>query len=124
MSTVQTSFLFSDGQATPILQKITTNSATTVTAADASTGQVNIVNFSVNENAGSTPALTVDLYDGTTTYVLMDTSKVVWNAKAVTARQSVEFGSLTIQKGFKLRITSDDAAGKFDVIGTKVGRAR
>jgi hypothetical protein len=124
MSNSNTFLLFNDGQATPFLQKITTNTVTTVTGADASTGQVNIVAFSVNENAGSTPALTVDLYNGTLTYELMDTSKVVWHAKTVTARQSIEFGSLVIPLGFKLRITSDDVAGKFDIIGTKVGRAR
>jgi len=124
VSNVNTYLLFNDGQATPFLQKITGNTATTITQADASTGQVNLVEFSVIENNGGTPNLSVYITDGTNIYYLPDTSKVIWNAKAVTARQSVEFSTRILPLGYKLTILSSDASGHFDVIGTKVGKAR
>lgn len=118
-------FLFNDGPATPFISQVTTNAATTIIDGQA-TGQANIVAFSVQENNGSTPNLTVDFYDvaNTKAYPLADSSKTVWTTKAVTARQSVEFGSFVLPAGWKLRITSSDAAGKFDVIGTRVGKTR
>lgn len=76
----------------------------------------------VNENAGGTPALTVDLYDGTTAYYI-GTSSFTWNAKAMTAAQSLTFSEgIVVPIGWKLRVKSGDAAGKFDVIGVKTRR--
>lgn len=120
-----TFFLFNDGSATPFISQVTANTATTIIDGQ-TTGQANIVGFVVQENAGSTPNLTVDFYDvaNTKSYPLADTSHVVWVTKAVTARQSVEFGSQVLPAGWKLRITSSDAAGKFDVIGVRVGKTR
>ncbi len=77
----------------------------------------------VNENAGSTPNLTVELYDGTSSYYL-GSGGSSWVAKAVTAKQSVEFTNVVVPSGWKLRVTSSDAAGKFDVVGTKTRRVR
>lgn len=122
MSVVETYFLFTGNAATGITKKVTTNSVTTVI--DATKGQVNLVELLVVENAGSTPNLTVDLWDGTNSYLLPDTSKVVWSVKAVTANQVIEFGSRVIEKGYVLRVTSSDAAGKFNIIGTKVSSGR
>lgn len=124
MSQNTTVFIFNDGAATPFVSRVTTNTATTIL--DATTGQQNMVSMYVTENAGSTPNLTVELFDtvNSISYLLPDTSKIVWNASAVTARQTAEFGSFVIPLGFKLRVTSSDAAGKFNVIGIKVGRGR
>lgn len=122
MSVVETYFLFTGNAATGITKKVTTNSVTTVI--DATKGQVNLVELLVIENAGSTPNLTVDLWDGTSSYLLPDTSKVVWSVKAVSANQVIEFGSRVIEKGYVLRVISSDAAGKFNIIGTKVSSGR
>lgn len=76
----------------------------------------------VNENAGGTPALTLDLYDGTTAYYLGSAS-FTWNAKAMTAAQSLTFSEgIVVPKGWLLRVKSSDAAGKFDVVGAKTRR--
>lgn len=122
MSNVQTYFTFNGNAATGILSKITNSSVTTVI--DATKGQVNLVELYVIENAGSTPNLTVDIYDGTNAYPLPDSSKAVWSVKAVSANQAVEFSSRVIPKGSILRVTSSDALGKFNIIGTKVSSGR
>ena len=93
--------------------KVTANTATTII--DCTTGKaVSVGLLQVNENAGSTPNLTVALTDGTTVYYL-GAGGSTWVAKAVTAKQSIEFSPFIIPAGFKLQVTSNDAAGKFDV---------
>lgn len=96
------------------LVKITGNTATTII--DCTTSKAVAVGLlQVNENNGSTPNLTVALTDGTTTYCL-GAGGSTWVAKAVTAKQSVEFSPFVIPTGFALKVTSSDAAGKFDVL--------
>lgn len=77
--------------------------------------------LSVGENAGSTPNLTVEVYDGTTSFYQV-TGGFTWVAKAVTAKQGITFYDLYVPVNSKLRITSSDAAGKFDVTGLKARR--
>jgi hypothetical protein len=87
--------------------KITGNTATAVFTA---TKRTVITSLVITENAGSTPNLTVDRYDtaNTTAYFLR-------NALAVTAKQTVTFNEpMVLKSGWSLRITSSDAAGKFD----------
>lgn len=116
-------FHLTEGSAQAILSKITGNSVTTVI--DGSTGTIYIAWFRVSENAGSTPNLTVEIYDGTTSYYLGDAGGSTWVTKAVTAKQSLAFtDGYVIPYGSKLRITSSDAAGKFDVTGIKLGKGR
>lgn len=78
--------------------------------------------FQVNENAGGTPSLTVEVYDGTTSYYL-GSGGVTYKAKALTAGQSVDFDKgYLVPLGYKLRVTSSDAAGKLEVSGLKTRR--
>lgn len=97
---------------------VTGSSATDIVDAT-STGinaTVMVHRMEINEHAGSTPNLTVDLYDGSNTRYLGDDAGSTWNAKAVTAKQSVRFnGEIIVPLGSKLRVTSSDAAGKFHV---------
>ena len=74
-----------------------------------------------NVDSGGTPALTVDLYDGTTAY-LLGAGGVTYNAKALTAGQSVTFTDIVVPVGWALRVTSGDSAGKITVVGTKARR--
>lgn len=75
-----------------------------------------------NENNGSTPSLTLDLYDGTTPFYL-GSAGVVYKAKALTAGQSVIFNEgIVVPQGWKLRATSNDASGHIDLVGIKARR--
>jgi hypothetical protein len=76
-----------------------------------------------NENTGGgTPALTLDLFDGTTAYAIGG-SNVSYVAKALTAGQSVLFDmGIFVPKGWKLRGKSGDAGGKIDFVGVKTKR--
>lgn len=99
--------------------------ATPVVIADATKGATMVPWFSVQENAGATPSLTVDLYDPTAAAVVayLGAGGVSWKAKALTALQSVVFDAgYVVRFGLQLRVTSSDAAGKIDVVGTKIGR--
>lgn len=105
----------------PLVTRITGNTATTIIDASGSgfDAYIYVPWFQVNEHAGSTATLTVDIYDGTNTDYLGDDAGTTWNAKAVATYGSYRFTQgLVIPKGSKLRITSGDAAGKFKVIGT------
>lgn len=91
--------------------KITGNTAVAVFTARQRTVITSIV---VTENFGSTPNLTVDRYDtvNTTAYYLR-------NALSVTANQTVTFDEpMVLKAGWSIRVTSSDAAGKFDVMLT------
>ena len=103
-----------------VTTKLTGSSVTTIV--DGTDSAVIVHRLQFNENFGSTPNLTVDMYDGTTTYYL-GVGGAVWRAKAVTAGQSVEFTDIVVPKGFKIRATSSDAAGKFDVVGVTALRS-
>ncbi len=104
----------------PILKKITANTATDIV--DATLNSKWVPWFEVNENAGATPNLTVSITDGTTTYYpAADGTQTAFNVKAVTAAQSLKFtAGYVIPKSFKLKVTSSDAAGKFDVLGVVI----
>lgn len=120
-------FRFNAEKPQAILKKITANTATTVV--DATNNVKWVPWFEVNENAGSTPNLTVTITDGTTSYYPAGESgvgngRVIYVAKAVTANLSLRFAEgYVIPKSFSLKVTSSDAAGKFDVIGTVVDLA-
>lgn len=110
---------FSVQQPVEINTAVTGSTATDIV--DATNNAVMVAWFEVNENAGSTPDLTVAIYDGTNTRYLGDDSGSTWNAKAVTAKQSVKFTQgYLIPTGSKLQVTSSDAAGKFHVHGMRV----
>lgn len=116
-------FQLIEGSAQGIVNKVANNSATTII--DGTTGTVYVAWFRVSENAGSTPNLTVEIYDGATSFYLGDAGGSTWVAKAVTAKQSVAFtDGYVIPYGSKLRVTSSDASGKFDVTGIKLGKGR
>lgn len=103
----------------PILKKITGNTATDIV--DATDNPKWVPWFEVNENAGSTPNLTVSITDGTTTYYPAADGTTAYNAKAVTAALSLNWTKgYVIPKSFKLKVTSSDAAGKFDVLGVVI----
>ena len=94
--------------------KITGSSATTIFTAQGST---NIKSIVVCENAGSTPNLTIEVYDvaNTTSYYPGATNGTAWKAKAVTAGQAVTVNeAFTLPALWAIRITSSDVAGKFD----------
>ena len=103
-----------------IMKKVTANTATTIV--DATNNSKWVPWFEVNENAGATPNLTVSITDGTTTYYPgADGTLTVYIAKAVTAAQSLKFtAGYVIPKSFSLKVTSSDAAGKFDVLGVVI----
>lgn len=103
-----------------IAAKITGNTA--VVVVDGSDQAWYVPWVQVNENAGGTQNLTVDLYDGTTSYCL-GTAGATWKAKAVTAYLSLTWSEgIVVPAGWQLRVTSSDAAGKFDVVGIKTRR--
>lgn len=108
-----TAISFIGSGAVETLVKLTSSSATTII--DAAEKAVAVASLHVNENNGSTPNLTVSMTDGTTTYYLGAEAKT-WVALAVTAKQSVAFSPFVVPKGFALKVTSSDAAGKFDVL--------
>lgn len=108
------------GMAEEIAVKITGSTATTIV--DGSLNAWLVPWVQVNENAGGTQTLTVDLYDGTTSYCL-GAANAVWKAKTVTAALSLTFYDIVVPKGWTLRVTSNHASGQFDVVGTKVRRA-
>jgi len=112
-------FQFGSNGPLPIVKRITASTVTTVL--DATNNTLFVPWFQVNEHAGSTPNLTVDVYDGTNAVYLGDDSGATWNAKAATMLNSYRFTQgLVIPKGSLLRVTSNDAAGKFHVHGVYV----
>jgi hypothetical protein len=108
---------FIGGSAQLVAKKIT--GSTAVVIVDATDRSYFVSWLQVNENAGATPNLTVDLYDGTNSYPLADTvGRAVWDVKAVTAKQSVLFDQgYPVPKNWQLRVKSSDAAGKFNLVG-------
>ena len=86
--------------------KLTTTSDTDVLAA---TGRTTVLSIICTEIAGSTPTLTLALFDGTTTYYLR-------NALAMTAKQTFIFNEpLVLNANWKLRATAG-AANQIDVL--------
>ena len=113
-------FQFVANGALPIQKKVA--ASTPIVIVDATDNIIIVPWFEVNDNAGGTQTLTVDIHDGTNTYYPGSdgATATIWRVKAVTANQSVKFTQgYVIQKGSQLRVTSGDALGKFDVIGVK-----
>jgi hypothetical protein len=103
----------------PIMERITANTAKVIV--DATNSAQTVANFEVNENAGGTQNLTVEIYDGTNHHYLSDDTGTTWNARPVLAYKGYKFsGPYPIPLGSKLQITSSDAAGKFNVFGAKL----
>jgi hypothetical protein len=103
---------------------VLTNSTVTtiVDGDDAIDGVWYVAWVQANENANGTPSLTMDLYDGTTAY-LLGTGGVVYNVKALTAGQSVTFSEgYVVPKGWKLRAKSNNAGGQITIVGTRARR--
>ena len=102
-----------------IAEKVTSNAVTTVV--DAASSALYVPWLQVSETNGGTPNLSVELYDGTTSYYL-GASSSTWKAKAVTAKQSVTFYDLVVPRGWQVRVTSSDVAGNFDAVGVRASR--
>ena len=80
--------------------------------------------LAVGVTTTGTPAVTVELYDGTNSTYLV-AANLCWNATAATARQGIIFEDIVVPKGSKLRVKSGDASGLLHVTGlkTRVGGA-
>jgi len=116
---MSSTFSFPSNKPLPVAVRVTGNTATTIV--DGTNEAFFVPWFEVNENNGSTPALTVDLYDGTNPHYLgHDEGTVVWNARTVVAWSSYKFtAGYIVPIGWKLRVTSNDASGRFHVLGIK-----
>lgn len=112
-------FHFPSSQALEINVPVTDNSATTIV--DAADSVQLVAWFEVNENNGSTPNLTVDIYDGSNARYLASDDGATFVARAVAAKSSQKFTQgYVIPIGSKLRVTSSDASGRFHVHGVVV----
>jgi hypothetical protein len=110
------------GATEEIAVKLANSTVTTVVEGTDEDGAWYVPWVQCNEDAGGTPSLTLDLYDGTTAYVL-GAGGVTYNAKALTAGQSVTFSEgIHVPVGWSLRAKSSDAAGKITIVGTKARR--
>jgi hypothetical protein len=66
----------------------------------------------VTEISGNTPNFSLEVYDGTNSYYLM-------NTKPMTARQTLTWGDIPLPKGWKLRATAG-TANRIDVVAVIV----
>ena len=108
-----------DGQE-PIAVRLTNNSVTTIVDGTI-VGGWNVSWVAFGEVGGTTPALTLELYDGTTSHYL-SADGYCWVGKALTAYQSVAIDDLVVAKGWKLRATSNHASGNVHVTGAMARR--
>lgn len=118
MSSFQSSF----AGAQEIAVKITNSTVTDIV--DGSDGGWNIPWMSVGCNSAATPNLTVELYDvaNTTSYYL-SADGYCWNVRAIPEEKfAISFDDVVVPKGWKIRVTSSNASGLFDVTGIKVSR--
>lgn len=100
------SYTVNGGSLLPKRAKLTTTAATTILDPDKS-GAL-LLSIIAIEIAGATPTLTLDIFDGTTTYYLQ-------NAVAMTARQRLQIDILVpLKVGEKLRATAS-AANQIDI---------
>jgi hypothetical protein len=103
----------------PVIERVTGNTAKTIV--DASTEAYFVPWFQINGHSATAPALTVDLYDGTTAHYLAHDDGSTWLARATAAFGSYQFThGLVVPITWKLRVTSDNASGLFHVIGLKI----
>lgn len=89
--------------------KLTTTSVTDIVA---ETNRCLVKKVYVTEITGNTPNFSLEVYDGTTSYYLM-------NTKPMTARQTLEWGDIPLEAGWKLRATAG-TADRIDVIAVVV----
>lgn len=98
------SFTLTGGSILTKAAKLTTTDATALYTADKRTTILSII---CAEIAGSTPNLTIELYDGLSSYYLR-------NAKAMVAKEAVIFNEpFVLNVGWALRITAG-AANQID----------
>ena len=92
-------------------QKLTDTSVTDIVA---ETKRCLVKKVYVTEISGNTPTFSLEVYDVTnaTSYYLM-------NTKPMTARQTLEWGDIPLNKGWKLRATAG-TANRIDVIAVIV----
>jgi hypothetical protein len=86
--------------------------STTVTDIVSETNRCLVKKVYACEIAGGVSAFTLEVYDGTTSYYLM-------NAKPMTARQTLEWDDIPLEPGWKLRATAG-IANNIDVIAVIV----
>ncbi len=112
---------FEGGSPDGFYQKITGNTVTDITELVATDAPIFVARMSVGETLNAASALTVEVYDGTTSFYLASTDGTCWNAKAVAAKQGVRFfDGFVIPPGSKVRVTSGNASGGFDVEGRRL----
>lgn len=112
-------FNFPSTAAVPFNQIITGTGVTTISLG--TTPGRSVAWMRVNEYAGGTPTLTVEIFDGTTSYFL-GSGGFTWNAKPMTAKQSVLFDDgYVIPQGTSIRVTSN-AGNSVLVQGVYIGR--
>lgn len=85
---------------------------TSVTDIVAETKRCLVKKVYVTEISGNTPNFSLEVYDGTTSFYLQ-------NTKPMTARQTLEWGDIPLNKGWKLRATAG-TANRIDVIAVIV----
>jgi len=96
------SFTLTGGSILTKATKLTTTSATVLYGGSGIKRTV-ILSVIATEIAGATPTLTLELFDGTTSYYLR-------NALAMTAKQTLIFNEpLALQSGWSLRATAGTA---------------
>lgn len=97
--------------AIPFAFKLSTTSATVI-AGSADHGEL-VDWFQCTEITGGTPQLTIELYDGATSYYLQ-------KAVAMTPNQAIlKTHGIALHKGWYLRVTAS-VANQVDVVGAKV----
>lgn len=111
-----TTFHTNAGGWEPIAVKISNSTVTDIVDGTAEAWQISWL--SVGENNNSTPNVTVELYDGTTSIYLV-ADGYCWNAQAMTGRMGISFDDIVVPIGSKLRVKSSDASGRLDVTGIK-----
>lgn len=96
------------GTAQPILVKLTTNTVTVIAGSSQFAQIVHLVNFA--EIAGATPTITLETYDGTTSFYHLKSFTMTANART-------QFDSgIWLNPGQFLRATAS-AANQIDVTG-------
>lgn len=119
-----TAFTFLGGSANSISKIISLTTPTVIVpASTVPIGQIQVSYIRCNEIAGSTPNLTVELFDvaNAVSYYL-GSGGFTWRAKALTALQSVLFDDgIVVPPNWQLRVTCS-AGNQVHVVGVYVGR--
>lgn len=94
----------------PLLSELTKISGNTVTAVFSATSTTPIASIVVTENGGTTPTLTVEIYNGTTSYYLR---KGIAMTAGTPWTWEIPF---LLGAGSSIRVTSGHASGNMDVL--------